>query len=624
MTPLRATTQNGTHPRPLLVREHWTSLDGPWRFAYDDKDVGRREHWHAPEKSHRFDREILVPFVPESAASGIGDAGYHQVVWYRRELELDAALDADAAAASDPDRRLLLHFGAVDHSADVWVDGQHVGSHRGGQTAFTLDITDALDDGTHHKLVVRAEDDPIQSEYPRGKQDWKPEPHGIWYQRSTGIWRSVWLEEVPATHIIDSTWTYDPVHGRVDFEVELSRTPREDTELRLTLRSGDEILGRLSTGASNDLVRGTVDLPTLRNTLHREAYLWSPESPNLVDIGLELVVADDVTDHAATYCGLRTVGVDRGHFLLNDHPYYVRSVLEQGYWTDSHFTAPTVDTYREEVEVIRELGFNAVRVHQKTEDPRFHYWADRLGLLVWGETASPYAFSTRGAAALTSEWAEIVRQYRGHPSIVTWVPVNESWGVTDLAHAPEQRSLVAALAALTRALDPHRPVVGNDGWEHSGGDNGSDIVGIHDYTTDAAALRKNWNDPARTDELLRSFAPNGRRLLLSWDTGRDAAPADAPLMVTEFGGIAHTSEDGEDGEDGGDGDAGTWGYATVGSSEAYEQLLSDLFAAIRSSDRLAGFCYTQLTDTLQEANGLLRADRSPKLPVETLRRIIAG
>ncbi|HIW91018.1 MAG TPA: hypothetical protein H9870_05070 [Candidatus Corynebacterium avicola] len=602
MTSLRATTQDGTYPRPLLVREHWTSLDGQWGFAHDDNDVGRRERWYSSGEA--FDREILVPFAPESAASGIGDTGYHPVVWYRRDVEWAAERDAESGTQG----RLLLHFGAIDDTADIWVDGDHVGHHRGGQTAFTLDITDALGEGTHHTIVVRAEDDPTQSEFPRGKQDWKPEPHDIWYQRSTGIWRSVWLEEVPDTHIVDSTWTYDPVHGRVGFEVELNQAPREDAVLRTTLRFGEEILGMLSTMASGDLVRGTVDLPFLRNTQHREDYLWSPENPNLVDIELELVLSgkageDTVTDHAATYCGLRTVGVDRGHFLLNDHPCYVRSVLEQGYWTDSHFTAPSVDAYREEVEIIQELGFNAVRVHQKTEDPRFHYWADRLGLLVWGESASPYAFSARGAVALTSEWAEIVRQYRGHPSVVTWVPVNESWGVHDLAHAPEQRSLVASLAALTRALDPHRPVISNDGWEHVD----SDILTVHDYTPVVDVLERNWNDPARTDDLLRNIAPNGRRVLLT----SDAAAEDAPLMVTEFGGISYSGDD-------------TWGYATVGSDEDFEELLGGLFGAVRSSDRLAGICYTQLTDTLQEANGLLRDDRSPKLPVETLRRIISG
>lgn len=595
MTP---STQDGTYPRPLLVRDDWSSLDGHWDFAYDDADAGRRECWYEKAAAHRFDREILVPFVPESEASGIGDTGYHPVVWYRRDIE------ASPAAG----RRLLLHFGAVDDTADVWIDGQHVGSHSGGQTAFTVDLTDALHGGTSHTIVVRAEDNPTQSEYPRGKQDWMPEPHHIWYQRSTGIWRSVWLEDVPETHIVDSTWTYDSVHGRVDFSVELNRTPPENTTLHVRMRFEDEVLGQLSVPASTDLVRGTVDLPTLRNTQHRETYLWSPEAPNLVDIDMELVAdgpaADgNPADHAATYCGLRTVGVDRGQFLLNDHPYYVRSVLEQGYWPTSHLTAPSVDAYREEVELILALGFNAVRVHQKTEDPRFLFWADRLGLLVWGETASPYAFSTRGAASLTKEWTDIVTQYRGHPSIVTWVPVNESWGVQDIAHSPQQQSLVAALAALTRALDPHRPVVGNDGWEHVD----SDILTVHDYTPDAAVLAGNWNDPARRDDLIRRIAPNGRRLLLS----PDAVSEDAPIMVSEFGGVSYSADE-------------TWGYATVDSAEDYERLLVDLFGALRSSDRLVGFCYTQLTDTMQEANGLLQADRTPKLPVETFRRMISG
>ena len=594
MTALRASVLDGTYPRPLLVREQWTSLDGPWDFAFDDADEGRAQRWHRPDRARSFDRRITVPFVPESSASGVGDTAPHPVVWYRR---------AFAAQVADG-RRLLLHVGAVDDTADVWVDGQHVGTHVGGQTSFTLDVTDALDDGDDHVLVIRAADDPGQSEFPRGKQDWMPRPHEIWYERSTGIWRSVWLEEVPATHITDSTWTYDPAAGRVDFSVTLNQAPAHGTELHVALRLGDERIGAVTIPAGHDLLHGTVDLPTLRNTQHREQYLWSPEHPRLVDVDLTLVGPDaEAIDRAATYCGLRTVGTDRGAFLLNDRPLFVRSVLEQGYWAESHLTAPSPEAYRAEVELIRDLGFNAVRIHQKTEDPRFLYWADRLGLLVWGESASPYAFTPRGAARVVSEWTDIVTQYRGHPSIVTWVPVNESWGVQDLAHAPAQRSFVGALAALTRSLDPSRPVVSNDGWEHVD----SDLLTIHDYTTDPDALARSYASTDALAETIRGMGPSGRRPTLI----DDASPTGAPVMVSEFGGISYAGDD-------------TWGYATVTTAAEYEQILRGLFAALNSSPHLAGLCYTQLTDTLQEANGLLHADRTPKLPIEVLRGLITG
>jgi beta-galactosidase/beta-glucuronidase len=324
----------------------------------------------------------------------------------------------------------------------------------------------------------------------------------------------------------------------------------------------------------------------------------------LVDVDLTLVGPDaEAIDRAATYCGLRTVGTDRGAFLLNDRPLFVRSVLEQGYWAESHLTAPSPEAYRTEVELIRDLGFNAVRIHQKTEDPRFLYWADRLGLLVWGESASPYAFTPRGAARVVSEWTDIVTQYRGHPSIVTWVPVNESWGVQDLAHAPAQRSFVGALAALTRSLDPSRPVVSNDGWEHVD----SDLLTIHDYTTDPDALARSYASTDALAETIRGMGPSGRRPTLTDDASRTGAP----VMVSEFGGISYAGDD-------------TWGYATVTTAEEYEQILRGLFAALNSSPHLAGLCYTQLTDTLQEANGLLHADRTPKLPIEVLRGLITG
>ena len=309
-----------------------------------------------------------------------------------------------------------------------------------------------------------------------------------------------------------------------------------------------------------------------------------------------------------SYLGLRTAEVGGGRFLLNGRPYYVRSVLEQGFWPDTHLAAAGTAALRREVELIKELGFNAVRVHQKVEDPRFLFWADRLGLLVWGETAGAYEFSARAVELLTREWLDIVRRDRSHPSIVTWVPMNESWGAQDIATDPAQQAYATALATLTRAIDPTRPVVSNDGWEHVD----SDILSIHDYTAEPDVLRSRYRDDGAVREVLTGPGPQGRKPILRavqltrFDEGR------APLMITEFGGISYQ------------GDASTWGYAEVADDDEYTRLLRGLFDALRSSPAIAGFCYTQLTDTLQEANGLLTAERQPKLPLETLRAIVTG
>jgi hypothetical protein len=260
------------------------------------------------------------------------------------------------------------------------------------------------------------------------------------------------------------------------------------------------------------------------------------------------------------------------------------------------------------VELIKELGFNAVRVHQKVEDPRFLYWADRLGLLVWGETAAAYEFSVHAVELLTREWLDVVRRDRSHPSIVTWVPLNESWGVQDIALDPAQQAYAAGLAALTRALDPTRPVISNDGWEHVD----SDILGVHDYTTDPDALHAHYRDGHAVRDTVAGLGPQGRRPVLTEAQLARFAAGTAPLMITEFGGVAYAN------------DAETWGYAEVASDEEFGALLRALFEALRSCPDVVGFCYTQLTDTLQEANGLLTADRRPKLPVEVLREIVTG
>ena len=595
---LRASEHDGTHPCPTLMREDWETLDGPWGFAHDDEDRGRAERWYASGGADAFDRTITVPFVPESEASGIHDTGYHPVVWYRRTLTITPR----------EGHRTLLHLGAVDHEAHVWVDGHLAGHHVGGQTAFTCDLTDLLDDGDEHVLVVRAHDDPHDPELPRGKQDWREEPHGIWYHRSTGIWRSVWLETVPEQHITGVHHEFDMARARVELSVRLARRPAPGTTVRAVLsragEHGTEQLGAVEIAAHDPRVQGVLDVPAVRNTQDRDRLLWSPEHPSLVDLVLEVRVDGQVVDEAASYLGLRTTGIDRGHFLLNGEPCFVRSVLEQGYWPSSHLTAPTLAAYREEVELIKELGFNAARIHQKVEDPRFLFWADRLGLLIWGETANAYAFSPRAAAALTSEWTEIVEQVRPHPSVVTWVPMNESWGVRDLAdHAP-QKDLTIALTALTRSLDPSRPVVSNDGYELTGGD----IIALHDYTTDAGRLAAHYADEEATAATIAGRGPQRRRPI---DDAAQHVNPDAPVMITEFGGIAYAAE-------------GTWGYATVSDPEEFREKVGSLFAALNTSPTLAGHCYTQLTDTLQEANGLATADRVPKLEAAEIRGLVTG
>jgi beta-galactosidase/beta-glucuronidase len=608
----RATEQDGSYPRPMLCRERWTSLDGTWELALDDADEGLVGRWWDPETEAAFPRHIEVPFPPESPASGVGERGFHPVVWYRRRVRHAELVDADAAAG---DGRVLVWFGAVDHSARVWLDGRLVAEHVGGQTPFSADVTEALDpDADEHVLVVRAEDRPDDVEKPRGKQDWRPEPHVIWYERTTGIWQTVWAETVPRRHVADVAWTPDIAAAVVHAEVTVDLPAAAGADalvLDLTLRLGDEVLARQSCPASGPVTYLDVPVPALRNGQDRDRLLWSPEQPRLVDVEVVLrEAASDVdVDRVTSYLGLRSVGVGEGCFLLNGLPYYTRSVLNQGYRPQTHLATRGGEELRAEVEVIKAMGFNAVRVHQKAEDPRFLFWADRLGLLVWGETAGAYAFSARAVALLTGEWLELVRRDRSHPCIAVWVPLNESWGVQDIATVTAQQQLAQALASLTRALDPSRPVVSNEGWEHVD----SDVLGVHDYTVDPEALRSRYRDAATaTTSVLSGRGPAGRRLVLSGPQREAFLEGRAPLMITEFGGVSLSEE------------AETWGYEQVGSAKEYAELVGGLFEALRACPTIVGFCYTQLMDTGQETNGLLLADGTPKLPLERIRRMVTG
>jgi len=329
----------------------------------------------------------------------------------------------------------------------------------------------------------------------------------------------------------------------------------------------------------------------------------------LIDAEIALRTAEGVLlDLVGSYVGLRSVEVRDGRFLLIGRPYYVRAVLDQGYWSDTHLANRGSEWLRHEVDVMRQLGFNTVRVHQKAEDPRFLHWADRLGLLVWGETANARRFSVRAAELLTEEWADLVRRDRSHPCIATWVPVNESWGVPKVAERPRQQQYVADLARVTRRLDPTRPVVSNDGWEHVD----SDIVGIHDYTSKPWRIRLRYGSRARIRKTLRSVRPGAHALIVTDHQWERYDVERLAVMLTEFGGISYAGAE------------GTWGYTTVRDDAEYEKVLRRLFDAVRDCPDVVGFCYTQLLDTLQETNGLLTADRTPKLPIATIRAIVTG
>ena len=605
--PARATEQDGSYPRPQLVRDRWTDLCGTWQLAFDDARAGLDARWAGlADLTDRtvFDRDVSVPFPPESAASGVGDPGPHTVFWYRRTLRL-ADLDG-AADVTERGHRVVLRFGAVDHTAQVWLDGALLGTHEGGQTPFSFDVTAALTSGPEeHVLVVRAYDDPRDVTLPRGKQDWHDQPHDIWYLRTSGIWQPVWCEVVPPVAVEHLAWTPDVPAAAVHLGLTLREAPTGPVTVAVRLELDGQLLAEHTLQVHEQRTAATIAVPALLNGQARQQLLWSPEEPRLVDATVT-VRAGEVVDEVSSYLGLRSAAVGARAFLLNGFPYYVRSVLEQGYWPDSHLTAPDAAALRREVELIKELGFNAVRVHQKVEDPRFLHWADRLGLLVWGETANAYAFTPEAVRLLTTEWLDVVRRDVSHPCIVTWVPLNESWGVQDIAVRADQQAYATALAALTRAVDPSRPVISNDGWEHTD----SDLWTVHDYADTGAALTRRYGTPAAFDALFGA-GPAGRRIRLAGGAEREQ-----PLMLTEFGGVRYTPDAGAE--------EGTWGYSTASDGEDFARRLGDLLAAVHASPVLSGFCYTQLTDTMQEANGLLDENRVPKLPVEQLRAIITG
>ncbi|MGL4696579.1 glycoside hydrolase family 2 protein [Enterococcus larvae] len=581
------------YPRPQFMREKFLVLNGEWSFAFDDENNGMEERWY--RDSEVFTKKIQIPFVYQSVLSGVDDRTVHDIVWYRRVFEWK----------KNSGKRVFLHFGAVDYQADIYVNGLYVGRHIGGHTSFSFDITHFLTDD-HQSIVVRAWDPHDDETIPRGKQFWEAESRGIWYTNSTGIWQTVWLEEVDDAHIEKIEFTPNLDEGNVLLAVTIPKQAVGCT-LRYSIFFKGTLICEDQAALLNPCTKRSVDIyneKIFRTNFHDHGWTWSPEQPNLFDVHLELIVDGEVTDEVSSYFGMRKIHVEDGMTFLNNQPYYQKLVLDQGYWPEGLLTAPSDDDFVKDIQLAKEMGFNGCRKHQKVEDPRYLYWADKLGFIVWGECASAPIYTAGAAAKLTQEWVEIIERDYNHPSLVTWVPLNESWGIPDIHLNLQQQSFSRSMYNFLHALDTTRLVISNDGWEMTE----TDVCAIHNYShgqKEEVKKYRYFKDSLADVKGLIQHPPG------KWATfAKGHHYKNQPILLTEFGGIGYELG----------GQAG-WGYTSVDNEEQFLDDYGRIMDAVYSSSALWGYCYTQLTDVEQEINGLLTYDRQPKVSLEAIRKI---
>ena len=556
------------YPRPQFVRPGWMNLNGTWQFEIDHGASGRARGLMEKEK---LAQEILVPFCPESALSGVNYKDFMATVWYRRSFNLPA----EAAG-----KRVLLHFGAVDYKCEAWVNGQSVGTHEGGYASFTFEITAAVHAG-ENTLVVCADDDLRGGRQPFGKQSSRFHSYGCSYTRTTGIWQTVWLEWVSPVYVEKMRLTPDAANGSVYLDATIN-----GPAAGMTLEAAAAFEGRTE-GKAQALVDGNHAKLTL--TMDHK-HLWAPGEPNLYDLKLTLKNGGETVDVVDSYFGLRTISFDGKKCLINGKPVFQRLILDQGFYPDGIYTAPTDAALKADVEMSMAMGFNGARLHQKVFEQRFLYWADKLGYICWGEMASwgidpakPHTMSI-----FLREWLEVVERDINVPAIVGWCPYNEAWGESN--DGLRQLTLQMTYRA-TKAMDPSRPCIDTSGGYHAQ----TDIYDTHDYEQNPEVYAQRYQPGAELyDERKRHQHYDGK----------------LPMFVSEYGGIRWTD------------DESGWGYGEgPKTSEEFLARYEGLTMALLRNPEHMGFCYTQLTDVEQEQNGLYTYHRQPKFPPEVIREI---
>ncbi|WP_366246782.1 sugar-binding domain-containing protein [Cellulomonas sp. 73-145] len=578
---VQAELPRAEYPRPQLVRQEWLNLNGPWRF-----DEGGSAQ---VPSSWSLAGTIVVPFARESELSGIGRTDFVDAVRYQREVTLPEEWRG---------QRVLLHVGAADHHTTVWVDDVEVGRHRGGFTSFSVDLTDALT-GPTFTLSLLVEDDrhAVQA---RGKQSRRAENYEAFYTRTTGIWQTVWLEPVPASHLLRPVTVPDLASSSFAFELPVAR-PHAGLTARVELSDDGGLVAAGAVEVTSRITPGlTLDVPADR------LRLWSPEDPHLYRVRFTLLDDGVPVDTLDSYAGMRSVAIDGRRMLLNGRPVFQRLVLDQGYWPDGLLTAPSDADLVRDIELGRAAGFNGARLHQKVFEERYLYHADRLGYLVWGEFADWGALDDDGrqvpTVSFVTEWVEALTRDLSHPSIVGWCPLNETFepigprlSVLDDA--------TRALYLLTKAVDPTRPVLDTSGYAHRVP--GADVYDSHLYEQDPAVFARQM-DGLAAGRPYTNRAPDGSPWSVPY--------AGQPYFCSEFGGIWWSEVDGH-GDD-------SWGYGEAPrSAPEWVDRFRALVDRLLDDPDMFGYCFTQLTDVFQEKNGIARFDRVPKFDLGLLRSI---
>ena len=574
------------YPRPDKVRKSFISLDEEWNFDFDDENVGHQQQWFS---SHKFSKKINVPFCFESKLSGIGDTGYHDYVWYQKTF-IKPKLNTDEV--------LFLNFEGVDYLCEVYINGEMKKSHYGSNGGFSVDITEYLKDG-ENSLVVFCFDPGKDINIPRGKQDWEESGHAIWYTRTTGIFKPVWMQVVNKKHI-------------KNFFI----TPNVDTlslslDIETTIKVG-KILIKVSDkeGAHQDFVLDVKKEKDMYQIFLDKAFvkgrLWNVFEPNLFDIEFSLLDENGrETDNVKSYFGLRKISTKDTYVYINDKKVYQKLVLNQSYFIEGILTAPSIKDLENDIKNMIAMGFNGCRIHQKTEDPYFLYLCDKYGFLIWQECASCYGYTSYNPRRLLNEWIDIVKNNYNHPCIIAYTPLNESWGVEGIPTNKAIQAHAMSLYYLIKSLDQSRLVISNDGWEQCK----TDLLTIHNYS------HGQENDIPKYNKYVKDLST--RKNILSKDgIGRyiinpGFVDEGQPVLLTEFGGVAFQK----------DARGKAWGYTTCQNEDDYVKELKRIYSAIAKSNCIRGICYTQLTDVEQEVNGLMTYDRKFKVDPKIIKAI---